>query len=294
MNRVHVNHQVDAELCFAVMLDPVDEVMGAFDVAAAVHLGMDGGHVLVRTVVMDDQVMTSEDARIALDEIDDGIKELRIDGVADQRCQGLPCDADTVPEDDQGDEEADIGIDVPVEEMENQEGREGRCRRQDIHEGILARRTVDVRIDFLCDATVEQREAELRQHGNEQDHGGIDAVVHHLRMQDLPEGVLQGAEADVQYQDRDDEGRDVLDTPVPEGVVLVGFLSGHLRTDHGDHGAAGVGQVVKAVGHDRHGVDDDADGNFEYKKEQVAYDSRQTCSLRYFRSFSMFVHIRLC
>ena len=144
MDRVHVDHQVDAELCLAVVLDPVDEVMGTFDVAATVDLGMDSGHVLVRAVVMDDQVMASEDARIALDEVDDGVKELRIDGVTDQRCQGLPCDTDTVPDDDQGDEEADLGIDVPVEEMENQEGREGRRGRQDIHEGILARRTVDV------------------------------------------------------------------------------------------------------------------------------------------------------
>ena len=113
-------------------------------------------------------------------------------------------------------------------------------------------------------------------------------------MQDLPEGILQGAEADIEHQDRDDEGRDVLDAPVAERVILIGLFSGHLRADHRDHGAAGVRQVVEAIGHDRHGVDDDADGNFEYKKEQVAYDSRQTCSLRYFRSFSMFVHIRLC
>ena len=129
MNRVHVDHQVDAELCLAVVLDPVDEVMGAFDVAAAVDLGVNGGHVLIRAVVVDDQVMASEDARIALDEVDDGVEKLRIDGVADQRCQGLPCDADAVPDDDQGNEEADIGIDVPVEKMENQEGREGRRGR---------------------------------------------------------------------------------------------------------------------------------------------------------------------
>ena len=118
--------------------------------------------------------------------------------------------------------------------------------------------------------------------------------MHHLRVQDLPEGILQGAETDIEHQDRDDEGCDILDAPVSERVVLIGLFSGHLRADHRDHGAAGVRQVVEAIGHDRHGVDDDADGNFEYKKEQVAYDSRQTCSLRYFRSFSMFVHIRLC
>ena len=144
VDRVHVDHQVDAELCLAVVLDPVDKVMGAFDVAAAVDLGVNGGHVLIRAVVVDDQVMASEDAWITLDEVDDGVEKLRIDGVADQRCQGLPCDADAVPDDDHGDEQADIGIDVPVKKMENQEGREGRRGRQDIHEGILARRTVDV------------------------------------------------------------------------------------------------------------------------------------------------------
>ena len=118
--------------------------------------------------------------------------------------------------------------------------------------------------------------------------------MHHLWVQNLPEGILQRAEADVQDQDRYDEGRDILDAPVSERMVLIGLFPGHLRADHRDHGAAGVRQVVEAIGHDRHGVDDDADGNFEYKKEQVAYDSCQTCSLRYFRSFSMFVHIRLC
>ena len=90
MDRVHVDHQVDTELCFAVVLDPVDEVMGTFDVAAAVDLGVNGGHVLVRAVVVDDQIMASEDTRIALDEVDDGVEKLRIDGVADQRVPGSP------------------------------------------------------------------------------------------------------------------------------------------------------------------------------------------------------------
>ena len=65
------------------------------------------------------------------------------------------------------------------------------------------------------------------------------------------------------------QARDILDPPVTERVVLVGFLSCQPETDQRDHAGRGVREVVEAVGRYGYGPCQQACGEFSRKQYKV-------------------------
>ena len=72
---------------------------------------------------------------------------------------------------------------------------------------------------------------------------------------------------------RDDDGAEILNAPVAEGVLVVRAALGELYAEDRDDGAEGVRQVVHGVQHNGDGVGQEAHRRLEACEEEVGNDA---------------------
>ena len=102
-----MNQQVDAKTFSGVPLDPVDDLVGNFDIDVIWHFRVDGRHASARSVIMYQQIVGADNAVVGLHESGDLVKGLLWNRFPDQRLQRVSCDADSGPHDNKCHADAD-------------------------------------------------------------------------------------------------------------------------------------------------------------------------------------------
>ena len=126
----------DSQFFSRIPLDPVNDLMGLFDIHIVRNLCMDGCHAPARSVIMYDQIMRPLDPVVALDELLDLPVYLRIDRLSDQRLQRIPCDADACPHDDESHSRSHDSVDIDPCHTQEHKGEHCRAGRDHISHGI--------------------------------------------------------------------------------------------------------------------------------------------------------------
>lgn len=112
---VVVDDQLHAELFRDVALNVVDQLMRLQNVLARVQLHMDAGKAPAGAVVMDDQIVDAEHARvIAADLLRDGVDERLVRRLAEQRVDRVLGDAHARPQNEHRDQKPRPAVDLDV------------------------------------------------------------------------------------------------------------------------------------------------------------------------------------
>ena len=268
---------LDAALHPQSALDEIGHIVGGVDVGVSVHLHVEGGHDPPGAVVVDHQIVDA-DGTLILKLLDHSFNLghgllrglLSQDGVL-----GIVQDLNTRPEDEQGHQNAHVGVGVKARELVDEGGDQHREGGSRVGQGIGGGSPHDRGVDPPRDLAVEDAQPELDQHRHAEDHdrhpaehrlGGVEHLVHRPRQQ-LP--------ADEEDEEGDDHGGHVLDAGVPKGVVAVGGLGGYLEGDEGDDLAPCVGEVVHRIGLHRDGTEEEAHREFPRGQQEIQNDAHR-------------------
>ena len=126
---------------------------------------------------------------------------------------------------------------------------------------------------FLALTLHKAAQQELDHHSHRHDDERHHAVVRRLRVNDLFDGLDQGRGTRGQDDGRNDDGAEILNAPVAEGVLFVRAALGQLHAQDGDDGAERVGEVVHRVQHNGDGVGQQAHQSLEACQKDVCDDA---------------------
>ena len=114
---VEMYHDVDAGLLEKIVLYPVDQVVADDYVLFRGDLGVDGREASVGTVVVDHEIMITENAVVAHDPVPDLLHELRRRSLAEERVRSLDDEIYAGPDDEPGDGAAEPPVEVDAGEL---------------------------------------------------------------------------------------------------------------------------------------------------------------------------------
>ena len=167
-DRVAVEDKVDVQLCADVALDVVEQLVRIQNVHPVVHLGMRAGEAAAGSVIVHHQVVDAEDAVVARDLRCDGMDKRFIRRGTEQRIDGIFCDRNARPEDEQRDEQADIAV-KPQARRRRKHRAEQDCRCcDDVVPAVCRRRQQGGGADLFTECPVEACQPELHQNGRQQ------------------------------------------------------------------------------------------------------------------------------
>ena len=162
-DRVAVEDKVDVQLCADVALDVVEQLVRIQNVHPVVHLGMRAGEAAAGSVIVHHQVVDAEDAVVARDLRCDGMDKRFVRRGAEQRIDGIFCDRNARPEDEQRDEQADIAV-KPQPRRRGEHRAEQDCRCcDDVVPAVCRRRHEGGGADLFTECPVEACQPELHQ-----------------------------------------------------------------------------------------------------------------------------------
>ena len=256
-----------------VLLDVVEKVVLVKRVPLGRHLHVRARELAAGAVVVDHEVVRPEHAGIAHDLVADVLDVGRVGDLAQKRAHGLPDELHAAPEDESAHGQARPAVEVDVDELRDDGGREDRRRGDDIVSRVHGRGLEGLRGDGAPEAPVERRHPELDRHRAHEhdDHGRPE--LGGLGAHDLLDGGADQVDADGAYQDGDDEARQVLVAAMAVGVVLVRGPARELEAEQAHHVARGVGEVVDRVGDDGDRAGHEPDGALPHAEQDVADDA---------------------
>ena len=200
-HRIHMDHKENPKFFRCLPLNPVNNLVGLLDIHVIRHLCMDRCHAASRTIIMYDQIVSSFDPVIFLNEMFDFLIYFRVDRLPDQWLQRISRNTHAGPHNDKRDAHPHDSVDIDSCHCEEDQ-RQDRSRRSDhITHGISKYSHHHFRVDLLSQFPVEQAEPQLYGYGQDQDDDRNDLEIHCLRMQDLSERIFQKCKAHFKYKE---------------------------------------------------------------------------------------------
>ena len=112
LDRIHVDQKVDSKIFSGLPLDPVDDLVGNFDIDIIWYFRMDGRHAPSRSVIMYQQIVCSDNAVVGFHKSGDFIKGFLRNCFPDQWFQCIFCDSDSGPHDNKCHADSDETVDI--------------------------------------------------------------------------------------------------------------------------------------------------------------------------------------
>ena len=81
-------------------------------------------------------------------------------------------------------------------------------------------------------------------------------------MKELTKRASETGNSHFDHQERDDQRRDIFNSPVPERMLLVRRLARHFYADKADDRRRGVRKIVQGIRHDRQRIHQQPDHQF--------------------------------
>ena len=261
---VHVDDRLAAQLFPQLLFHVVDLIVELQHVFRGGDLRVDGDHHPAGTVVVDNEVMDTQDALVGHDDVPDLGDKFMGGRRAQQRVQCVLGSVEAGPEDEGGHQDAAPAIDHEAGEMSRQRGDEHRQRGGAVAEGVHGGG-----IQLFAQPPVIGEHIQLHGNGHAQDGNDHRAELHRLRVQDL----LQGGFGQLHTHEQNEHGYrqagQVLNAAMAEGMLGVRSLARHLEAQHCHKGGAGVGEVVEGVGGDGDGTGQCAGEKFADKQQNI-------------------------
>lgn len=142
-------------------------------------------------------------------------------------------------------------------------------------EGIGGGGEHHLRADAVPQLPVKSAHPQLHADGQDEDEQGDGLKIQRFRVQDLADGFLKEREAHLNDQKSHNQGGDVFDPPVSEGMFLIGGFFRELDADQTDDRRAGIGEIVEGVGCDGDAVQGGPDDKFCGKKKSIAQNTHK-------------------
>ena len=251
-------------------------------------LDMDGALMGLRSVIVEDEVVSAAHLRIRIDRFLNILSKLCVRLLAEYLRERFPKHLYARFDNDERDHRAEPGLERNAE----YEVDRGRCERgggdDGIEERILAGVFERIGIDPFAGPFDVYPESYLDEHRhcNDDERGG--GIIRRFGRDDLLDRFDEGGHACVQHQQGDHHRAQILHPAVTERVLFVGLLARKLRSDDRDNGAECVGQIVDGVHHDGDGVCCQADDGLKARKEHVGDDADDP------RPYYSFVPLNFC
>ena len=261
--------QNDARLMVDLHFHPPGQLIHLFHRHRIRQLQMNGAVILVRPVIMQKEVVRAAHLRLLVQDPLDFLAQIFIRPPAQDIAQRIAQHFDTGLDDKPGNHHADPGFQRDPRRQENQRRCQHRAAQDGVKQRVRSGSGQRAGMGFFALFLYVPAEQQLGSDGHRQDNQGHRAVVRCLRRDDLLDGFDQGCHAGVQHDERHRQRRQVLNPPVPQGMLPVRASPRQLRSRDGDHGTQRVAQVVYRVQHHRDGVGNQSDGCLECRQKDV-------------------------
>lgn len=273
-NRVHMDHRAAAEGAFQLVFNVFHGAVEGHEITIGADFRVEGGHETAGAVVMDHDVVNTEDLRVSFGKRADIFQKFLI-GLSAQN--GVYGGAES-PQSGQQHETANsqpapaIGLDAP--EAVEKRAEQHHTRGGTVAEGICGCGQKAFGGDFPSHAAKEEKHEQLygdgaKQHGQRQRGNGKRSGT---------EQLLHGAADKFHGHNKDHHSHqqrgDIFHTGVTVGVFGVGTPTPQLKAQQGNDSAAGIGQVVKGVCGDGNGAAEQSGGQFSGKEKYIQGDTR--------------------
>lgn len=273
---VHVDDGITAELLTQILLDVVDHIVRFDEVGIGGDLCVQRDHHASGTVVVDDEIVNTCYALVRVDDIGDLVNERLFGGRAEQRIHRFLGGANARDQNEDRYENTAIRVDVDVCEMRDQKTRKNHARRYAVGKAVVRGGSHGGGADLFADSEIIVCDVGLDEYGANQNDERHRIEYGLFGRNDLFHGGFAELEADEDDDHGNDESRDVLDSAVSEGVVLVGLLLRHTEADERDDGGACVGQIVEGIRHDGDRTAEQTCKKFNAEKDEVQNNSQRT------------------
>ena len=273
---VHVDDGITAELLAQILLDVVDHIVRFNEVGIGRDLCVKGDHHASGTVVVDDKVVNPFHALVRVDDVGDLVNERLFGGRTEQRIHRFLGGANAREQDEGRNDDTAICIDIDICEMRDQKTSENGARCHAVGKAVVRGRSHGRGRNLLADLEIVEGDIRLDEYGADENDERQRAEYGDFGRNDLFHGRFTELEADEDDEHGNDESRDIFDSAVSEGVVLVGLLLRHTEADERDDGRTRVGQVVEGVRHDGNCTAEKTCKKFNAEKNEIQDNSQRT------------------
>lgn len=239
-NGIHVDGGGTAETLLDFHFRPVNGVMETENIPVAADLRVEGYHEPAGAVVMDDQVVNTDNFRMGHDSILNTLYQFRIRRLAKKRGEGFP--GGVVPgEDDKGCHgEAGEAVDIDMEKPGDAHGKEDHGGGDGVGQGICGGGLHGGGMNFSADALVVMGHVELYGDGDEKNERGQKPRFHRLGRENFFHGAFAQLHAHQNDDHRKQKARQIFDPAVAERMIQIRLLAGKHKAEQRDNGGAGV------------------------------------------------------
>ena len=272
---VHVDNGITAELFAKILFDIVDHIMRFDEVGIGGDLCVKGDHHTSGTVVVDDEVVNPFHAFVCVYDIGDLVNEGFFGRRTEQGVHRFLGGANAREQDERRNDDTAICIDIDMSKMGDQKTSENGARRYAVGKAVVRGRSHGRGRNLLADLEVIEGDISLDEYGADENDDRQRAEHGCFGRNDLLHGRFTELKADEDDEHGDDESRDVFDSAVSEGVVLVGLLLRHTEADERNDGRACIGQVVEGVRHNGDCTAEQTCKKFDAEKNEIQDNSQR-------------------
>ena len=247
---VHMDADLTAQLVVDLPFHRIDDIMDGGDIVVLIHLGVQRGKQPSGAVIVDDEIVQTEDLRRGQRQTPDAGDQRGIGRTPQQRVNGVLHGGNAGIQNEYRHQYAEIAIELDAEEMPGQRTQQHHRSRGHIAQAVGGGGHHGGGVDLFAQLAVKEIHPALDQNGDRQDDKRQQGKIHRLGGKDLLEGGLAQLEAHEQDDDRDRKPGEVFHTAVAEGVIPVGLLPRQPEADEGHDGGAGIGKVIEGIGGD--------------------------------------------
>ena len=240
-NGIHMDADFTAQFVQNLPLHPVNDIVNSGDITVFIHLGVQRGEQPARAVIMDDEIVQAENFRRGQHPAANAIHQFGIGRPAQQRINGILHGVVAGIQNKYRHQNAQVAIQLNMEEVPGQGAQQYHRCGGHITEAVSGGGHHGGGIDLFPKLAVEEVHPALYQYGNRQNDQRQPAEFHRRGGEDLLERRFAQFKAHKQDDHRNGKPGEILDAPVPERMVPIGFLPSQPETDERDHRGAGIG-----------------------------------------------------
>ena len=233
------------------LLDVIERVVTFQRAGLGCHLGVSACELPARAVVVNHQIVNSQNAGIAHDLVSNVLDQLRIGRLTQKRAHRILNKFKAAPANIGANGKANPCVKIDVRHLRNNcTCQHGACGK-DIVLGILRGRMQRLGLDTIAELLVEGRHPELYGHRKRQDCHQGKRELDRFGVDDALNRGLHQLNADQQHERRHDQTREILVAAMSVRMLGVRRLARQLKAQHAHDIRAGIGQVVHGIRHNR-------------------------------------------
>ena len=198
-------------------------------------LHMYGTVVLVRTVIVEEQVVGTPHLRLLIQNPLDGHRDRAVRPDAQNVIQGLSHHLHAGLDDKSGDDRTDPGFQGNARGQEDQSRSQNRSRQNRIKGGIGTGGNQGTGVDLFSLRLDIAAQHQLHPDGDGDNQQRNRAVLRLLRVNNLFDRLYRRGNTGIEHNPGHQQGAQIFDSSMPEGVLSVRTPAGQLRSENRDN-----------------------------------------------------------